>query len=226
MKRLILCVEGKGDAAAVPTLVKRLLGEIGPWRDLLPDDRPIEVRSAGNLMKNDFKVWKRYLASAMKRRDARGVLLVLDGDIEMIGDKPFCPRDAARSLAQVAGKLGAGRIFSVAIVFACQEFETWLLAGIDSLVGQRLKDGRALLADVCAPDGDLEAHPRDAKGWLNGLVENGYNPARDQEALTRMVDLDAIRARELRSFRRLDAAVSSLREAVLNDRHIASPSSV
>jgi len=51
-----------------------------------------------------------------------------------------------------------------------------------------------------APEGDLEASPRDAKGWLRAIVDGGYKPTRDQAALTRLVDLEVIRARKLRSF--------------------------
>jgi hypothetical protein len=39
MRRLILFIEGEGEADAVPTLVRRLLTEQGDWHDLLLDDR-------------------------------------------------------------------------------------------------------------------------------------------------------------------------------------------
>ena len=59
---------------------------------------------------------------------------------------------------------------------------------------------------------------------FDGIVEGGYKPTRDQAALTRLVDLEVIRARKLRSFRRLESAVSSLLEAIRHDRPIVSPS--
>lgn len=121
-------------------------------------------------------------------------------------------------------QVGAGTTFSVAVVFARQEFESWLIAGIASLRGQALPDGRLIDSDAKAPEGDLELSPRDAKGWLGTIVEGGYKPTRDQAALTRLVDLDAIRAGGLRSFRRLDSAVSTLLEAIRSNRPTASPS--
>ena len=115
-------------------------------------------------------------------------------------------------------------MFSVAVVFARQEYETWLIAGVASLAGQRLPDGRLIDPNAKAPVGDLEAGPRDAKGWLGAIVEGGYKPTRDQAALTRLVDLEVIRARKLRSFQRLESAVSGLMEAVRCNTPIASPS--
>jgi hypothetical protein len=129
-----------------------------------------------------------------------------------------------RSLASAAMQVGAGKEFSVAVVFARQEYETWLIAGVSSLAGRGLRDGRLIRSNAKAPEGDLETSPRDAKGWLDNIIEGGYKPTRDQAALTRLVDLEVIRARKLRSFRRLESAVSSLLEAIRHDRPIVSPS--
>ena len=110
------------------------------------------------------------------------------------------------------------------MVFARQEYETWLIAGVASLAGRGLPDGRLIESQCESAEGDLEASPRDAKGWLDNIIEGGYKPTRDQAALTRLVDLEVIRARKLRSFRRLESAVSSLLEAIRRDRPIVSPS--
>ena len=224
MRRLVLFVEGNGDVDAVPTLVKRLLKETGERYDTVVDHAPFRVGSLGKLMKEDFRDWKRFLGASLKRPNVGGVLLILDGDIERVGGKVFCAVEAARSLAGAAMHIGAGKTFSVAIVFAIPEYETWLIAGVASLAGQRLTDGRLVDANAKAPEGDLEARPRDAKRWLRAIVAGGYNPPRDQAALTRLVDLEAIRARKLRSFRRLESAVSSLLEAIRSNRPIVSPS--
>ncbi|SRR5271157_965990 len=224
MRRLILFVEGEGEADAVPKLVRRLLTEMGDWQDILLDDEPFRVGQVSKLLKEDFHVWKRFLRASLKRPNVGGVLLILDGDIGKVAGKDFCAAAAARSLAVAATHVGAGEIFSVAVVFARQEYETWLIAGIASLAGRRLPDGRPIKANAKAPDGDLELSPRDAKGWLRAIVDGGYKPTRDQAALTTMVDLEVIRARKLRSFRRLESAVSSLREAIRCNSPIVSPS--
>jgi hypothetical protein len=164
MKRLVLFVEGEGESDAVPTLVKRLLNEKGGWNDILLDASPFRVGSVDKLVKGDFRDWKRFLGASLKRPNVGGVLLILDGDIPKAGGKAFCATALARSLAGEAIHVGAGRTFSVAIVFARQEYETWLIAGVTSLAGKRLPDGRLIDPDAKAPEGDLEAGPRDAKG--------------------------------------------------------------
>jgi hypothetical protein len=152
-----------------------------------------------------------------------GAYRLVIGTIEQIGGKEFCAAEAARSLAGAAKDVGAGRTFSVAVVFARQEFETWLIAGVASLAGRRLPDGRRIDANAMAPAGDLEAGPGDAKGWLRAIVDGGYKPTRDQAALTRLVDLQVIRDRDLRSFRRFESAVLILIEAIRSNAAIASP---
>jgi Domain of unknown function (DUF4276) len=224
MRRLILFVEGEGDTDAVPMLVRSLLTAKGEWYDVLLDDRPFRVGSVNKLVKNDFHDWKRFLGAALKRPNVSGVLLILDGDTEKIGGKHFCAATIAKDLARAAMVVGAGQRFSVAVVFAIKEYETWLIAGAASLAGQRLPDGRLIKSNAKAPEGNLEAGPRDAKGWLNDIVAGGYKETRDQAALTKLVDLDVIRARQLRSFRRMESAVSSLLEAIRCNKPVASPS--
>jgi hypothetical protein len=224
MRRLLLFVEGDGEAEAVPTLVRRLPNDKGAWRDILLDDATFRVGSVGRLFKEDFRHWKRLLGASLKRADVGGVLLILDGDQDKVGGKAFCAAEVAKSLAVAAKDVGAGATFSVAVVFAMQEYETWLIAGAASLAGQRLPDRRLIRSDAKAPEGDLEVSPRDAKRWLGTIVEGGYKPTRDQAALTKLVDLDIIRARQLRSSRRLESAVSSLFQAIRSNTPIVSPS--
>ena len=224
MRRLIFFVEGQGELDAVPTLVKRLVSGQSNERDILLDENPFRVGSVNRLVKDNFREWKRLLGAALKRRNVGGVLLILDGDVEKVGGKSFCAAEVAKSIAAAAIQVGAGKTFSVAAVFARQEYETWLIAGIASLAGKRLIDGRLINSSAKAPDVDLEAGPRNAKGWLDDIVEGGYLPTRDQAALTKLVDLDVIRSRKLRSFRRLESAVTTLMQAIRSDSHVVSPS--
>ncbi len=223
MRRLILFVEGEGEAVAVPTLISRLISEHGGWNDVSLDNNPFRVGEVNKLVKDDFHEWKRKLGAALKRRNVGGVMLILEGDIGNVGGHAFFAATVAKSLAGAAMNVRAGKMLSVAIVCAKQEYETWLIAGVGSLAGRVLPDGRRIQSNAKAPEGDLEASPRDAKGWFDHIVEGGYKPTRDQAALTRLVDLEVIRARELRSFRRLESAVSSLLEAIRCDSPIVSP---
>jgi hypothetical protein len=162
---------------------------------------------------------------AVKRKDLGGVLTVLDGDAKrrVLGSE-FCARDHARQLVSMARAEGAGAIFSLSVVFACKEFESWLIAGVESLAGQPLKQGlEGIKPGTTAPDGDLEASPRDAKGWLSDRMTAKYKAPRDQAHLTSKVDLDLIRKRGMRSFDRLEHALSELVESFRSGKMIATP---
>lgn len=142
-KRLVLLVEGQGDVDAAPILLKRLLAEYSGFDVVFPDVHPFRVGEYSKISKNDFAEWRRFLQAAAKRPNVGGCVLILDGDSKAAVDgQPFCAMRAARRLATEAQKVGAGRLFSVAIVFACMEFESWLIAGVESLCGKSFADGR------------------------------------------------------------------------------------
>jgi hypothetical protein len=227
-RRIVLLVEGDGDAAAAPLLLKRLLGDLNALHIVVPDEHAIKIGDYPGVAKNDFVVLRDKLRVAAKRKHMAGCLVLLDGDCDFCrGRQRFCARHAAIDLATAARNAGGGTLFSVAAVFACQEFESWLIAGIESLVDQPLSDGRVLIYKydprrVAFPP-DLEVAPRDAKRWLSQLAKTGYKPTRDQDELTRIVNLDAIRARGLRGFRRFEAAVTQLAAAIQSGQPCLTP---
>lgn len=224
-KRLILFVEGPGDVAAAPILVGKLLSELSAWDVVQLDSKPFRVGEVNRLVASDCRRWQDWLKSAMKRPDAGAVLLLLDGDIKRVGKKVFCASEQARLLAERAREVGAAATFSASIVFAISEFESWLLAGIDSFVGKPLPDGRGgLKANPEPVPDDIEAS-RDAKGWFRRNMTCGYKETIDQALLTRMVSLDSIREKQLRSFSRLEHAVMEIVEGLRRDSPIATPNS-
>jgi Domain of unknown function (DUF4276) len=222
-KKLVLFVEGSGEVNAAPALVKRLLSESSAWSSLILAPTPFRVRGWGYLLREKGKELIRYLkAAAVDHRPLGGVLLLLDGDIK--GQGTFCAWNKACEVSKFAREAGGGSRFSVATVFAVKEYETWLIAGVESLAGKQLPDGRrGVNPSAMAPSGNLEEAPRNAKGWLNTQMSQGYKPAKDQAALTQMVDLNTIRKRGLRSFRRLENALQQLVEAIRTDKHIVTP---
>lgn len=224
MKRIVLFVEGDGEATAIPQLVKRLLAEQQAWDAVILDERTFRVGAINKIVKDDYREWKRKLSASLKRRNVGGALLILDGDIKRVGNAPFCAAAVARSLAEVARSVGGGSTFSVATVFARQEYESWLIAGMESFAGKTFPDGRKVQTHALLPEGDLEATPRDAKGWLNKAIDGGYKPTRDQATLTQWLDLQIVRKRSMRSFRRLEAAVLELVTAIRTENHVATPS--
>lgn len=224
MKRLVLFVEGDGEIDAVPILIGKLLTAINAWDSVFVDPKPFRVGEISKLAKDNCKVWLRLLEASLKRTNVGGVLLILDGDAYKVNGAQFCASQVACQLAAEAKKVGGGATFSVAVVFACQEYESWLIAGIQSVAGCELCDGRQIAANAQPPEGDLEKSPRDAKGFLSKIISHGYKPTRDQAELTAMVDLSIVRSNGLRSFRRLESAVSELVSAIRSSQHVATPS--
>ena len=222
MKKVMIFAEGEGESAAAPALVARLFNDLGAWDAVTLAD-VFRVGQLGSLAKDDYKKWKRMLGAAAKTREFGGVLLLLDGDVKQPGGS-WCAVTAAKALVEQAVTQGAGSTYSLAVVFARQEFESWLIAGIESLACERTNDGRLIAPEgILPPEGDLENAPRDAKGWLNELMEGGYKPTRDQVELTRKVDIGSTRIREMRSFRRLESAVNQIVTAVRSGEHVATP---
>ncbi len=221
---MVLFVEGDGDETSVPVLVKRLITESNLWDHISLDPETYRVGEVGGLLRQNATKWITKLGAARKKRNFGGVLLLLDGDTKKISKKAFCPLEIGHTLSERAKNEGAGVTFSVTTVFAMKEYESWLIAGVESLAGTILPDGRQCIrAGVKAPEGDLEQSPRDAKGWLRFNSASGYKPSRDQELLTQLVSTDMIRKRKMKSFQRLEHALRQMAVAFESGNHIVTP---
>lgn len=226
-KLVIAFGEGEGEELALPTLIKRVLRESIATGDNIPEihvePRAWRVGHLEKLRKDNGQYWKDKLLLACQRR-ASAVLLLLDGDHPSnLGTPPHCAGTVAGQLATLARDIGGGSVFSVAVVIARAEMESWFLAGADSLKGGRDGNGLLLKDNSQAPTGDLESSPRDAKGWLNKNMPLGYKPTADQIRLAHRVDLKLIRERKLRSFQRFENAIAQIQSALTSGRHIATP---
>ena len=232
-KRLVVFVEGKGDVQAVPTLAQRVVDWLELHDALFVDFEPFRVRGIGALVKNNCFDWHRWLGAAGKTRANLGaVLLVLDGDVEYVapswasyvdrfGSTVFCEFHAAAMLGYDAREARAGDQFSVATVFARKEFEAWLLAGVESLRGASLTDGRGKVpAHATCPVQDPEA-VRDAKGELRRLIPD-YQQSLDQGVLAKRLDLERVHV-ACRSFQRFCSAIQQLADAIRQGRHVITP---
>jgi hypothetical protein len=232
-RRLVVFVEGMGDRAAVPKLAGRLLHEMQGQDAVFIDPDAFRVGSLGHLVKDNCKEWHRFVGAAFRtRKDVAAILLVLDGDIERVpatwrpyvgrhGTTDFCARRVAAMLAAEARFVRAGEAFSLAVVFAMQEFEAWLVAGIETLRGTALAEMRGTIPDrVRVPTVEIESK-RDAKGLLRDQVPQ-YQETLDQGLLAGKIDLSVVRTR-CRSFRRLDSAIGQIVQAVRAGTTTVSP---
>jgi hypothetical protein len=183
--KVVPIVEGDGEVAALPVLLRRL----ADWRSpgLYVDVRtPIRVKRDRFL--NREVEFSRYMAlAAEKCGDGGRVLVLLDADDD-------CPVALSQSVAMRAQAIVPHR--PVSIVVANREYEAWFIASAMSLNGRR----GFRLAGESLPDPEL---PRDAKGWIRSQMEGGrYGETTDQPALTAHMDLSQVHERS-RSFRKL-----------------------
>jgi hypothetical protein len=185
MQRVVPIVEGDGEVAALPILLRR----IGAWltpENFLDVPTPIRVRRDRFLKKDaDFRKFLG-LASA-KAGDSGWILILLDADDD-------CPADLGVQIVDRAREAAPHR--RVAVVLAKREYEAWFLASATSLNGKR---GLVLDGPVTF---DPET-PRDAKGWLSERMPGSkYREITDQPAFSAEMNLEQARAGS-RSFRKL-----------------------
>lgn len=186
MSRVAAIVEGDGEVAALPVLLRRL----SLWRTPeLYVEVPPPIRVARDRFLNRPDEFSRHLQlAAAKCGDAGWILVLLDADDD-------CPAQRGEELLARAKGIVPHR--RVAVVLANREYEAWFIAGAASLVGCRgfvFKDSDAGV--------DAEV-PRNAKGWMAQRMGGaGYHETTDQAAFSAVLDLNVAFERS-RSFRKL-----------------------
>ena len=185
MSAVASIVEGDGEVAALPILLRRL----GDW--LTPDQAvnvlpPIRVRR-DRLINRDDEFRRHLLLAAAKCADSGWILVLLDADDD-------CPAELGAQLLARASAVVPHR--RVSVVLANREFEAWFIAAAASLTGQR-----SFVFDV-SHRVDAEV-PRNAKGWVERRMSSrAYRETTDQPAFTARMDLHLAREGS-RSFRKL-----------------------
>lgn len=178
-------VEGDGEVAALPVLLRRL----NEWRPgtayahALP---PIRVRR-DRFLNRDEEFRKQLLLAAAKCGEQGWILVLLDADDD-------CPVTLAADVYQRAQQHVPHRRLSV--VLAKREYEAWFVAAARSLDGHR--------GFRCPDEMPVDAEiPRDAKGWMRQSMASGtYKEMLDQPAFTAQFDLQQAFDNS-RSFRKL-----------------------
>lgn len=167
MFRIVSIVEGHGDVEALPVLIRRIIVDEG-----VRVEKPIRL-SRG--LFRDGTEFSRMIDLAARKTQGNGVVLILaDADDD-------CPAEKGPELLAIARRIHPDTIFRV--VLANREFESWFLAGADSLAGRR-----SLPPDLGSPE-NIESI-RDAKGWLERRMSSGkYTETVDQPAFASLFDM-------------------------------------
>jgi hypothetical protein len=178
-------VEGAGEVAALPILLRR----INAWRT--PDVHlqalpPIRVHR-DRFLNRDDEFRRHLLLAAAKCGEQGWILVLLDADDD-------CPAELGKQILERATAYVPHH--RVSVVLANREYEAWFIAAAESLAGQRgfaFKPAEAI---------DAEG-PRNAKGCIKAHRCGGsYGETTDQPAFSARRDLQQAFARS-RSFRKL-----------------------
>lgn len=185
MSSVATIVEGHGEVAALPVLLRRLCEWCTPHVQV---DVPNPIRVHRDRFLNREEEFRRHLLlAAQKCGDDGWVLVLLDADDD-------CPAELGEQILRHAQQYIAHR--RVSVVLANREYEAWFIAAAESLQGCR-----GFVSDL---DDAMDAErPRDAKGWMRQrMVSKSYGETTDQPAFSAQMDLRQAFAGS-RSFRKL-----------------------
>lgn len=176
---IIPVVEGKGEVAAVPVLLRRILHDMMQVFDV-PIIKPWRVGRRRVVRPGKLEETVEFMLR--KRSGVGAVLVLLDADDD-------CPAELGPRLVSRARR-ATGK--PVSAVLANREFEAWFLGAIDSLGGGFSRHARTDLM------------PERVRGAKEGVVAllGSYDPVKDQAALAEKMDLYLCR-QHCRSFDKL-----------------------
>ncbi len=170
-------VEGDGELAALPILVRRILHNIDETVFMIDKWEPIIV-ARNTIVKPG--VLERYVGIAADKIERKGgILILMDADDD-------CPAQLGPRLLERAK--GAGGDIPIAVVLAMREYEAWFLASATTL------RGKCGISTECIIPQNLEAK-RDAKGFLTDNMPKGqaYSATKHQTLFTREIDIELAR---------------------------------
>lgn len=186
-------VEGHGEVAAVPVLLRRLIAEASAFQ--VGVNKPIR-KSQGELLREDSL--RRAVQLAKIQKDCSAILILFEAEDD-------CPASLGPRLTSWAKQEALP--IPCAVALAHREYEAWFLAAISSIRGNR---GIRENADAHESPESV----RDAKSALEERMQPGgrYLETTDQPALSALFDMRAA-FRACRSFRHLVDALGRLLQA-------------
>jgi hypothetical protein len=170
--RIGCVVEGLGEVASVPILIRRVAAQFAPELQIVIP-HPIRLPRSRLLKVGELEKATEFAARSVEGQG--GILVILDSDDD-------CPAELAPQL--VARVHAARSDLPSAVVLAQREFEAWFLASAESIRGHR-----GLPDDLRAPSNPEGI--RGAKEWLDDRMS--YAPTVDQSSLTATFDLNIAR---------------------------------
>jgi hypothetical protein len=209
MPKIVPIVEGSGEVEAVPKLLFKILHEMGRYDVFIGE--PINAKGCANLKKSGGL--ETFVGYAHLQKDCSGILVLMDADED-------CAKTLAEAFSARIRKTGAR--YPVVSVIAKYEYETWLLASVETIAGHELDGKSGLPGDLVCPENVEEFSG--VKGWFTLRFPKGrpYKEPEDQPAMTRLLDIELVSQRS-RSFRRLCHAVEEMVEAIDGGQVVVTP---
>lgn len=192
MLTIVPIVEGHGEVAAVPILIRRLAEEICPGRQVAV---PPPIRAKRNQVVQPDRLESTVQLAAGKGGSDGRILVLLDADTD-------CPAKLAPELLKRATVARSDR--EIAVVLPKIEFEAWFLAAAPSVAKQLGSE-----SDLTVPK-SLESIS-DPKKWLSDRMPSGrsYRPTLHQPGLTSIFNM-ALARRNSPSFDKMWRSMEDL----------------
>lgn len=194
VSRIVLLVEGDGDQAAVPELVRRVSLRLD-LHGMQPTSKPIRCGGLERLQREGEL--ERFVTYGCQRHDGDGALLVLDCDDD-------CPKEAVSAFALRIAPIAQRFSKKIGIAFLRREFETLFLFCVKRICERYPScDWDPKSFEV---NRELE-EIRGAKEALARLMRWGkYKETRDQARFVTALDFDLL-AQRSRSYRHLESTL-------------------
>lgn len=188
-------VEGQGEVAAAPVLLRRLVHNYANCYGV-EIGSPIR-RKAYEFMRED--ALKKAVLVAAAQADCAGIIVLFDGE-------DICPKEWGAKIGVWCQQAAQNIPCQVAIAY--REYETWFLSALESLRGRC-----GIAVDAVSPE--LPERRRNAKGELSRLMPlaSSYSPTLHQAGLSAVFDLQQAHQRS-RSFRKLTRCIGDLLAAM------------
>ena len=211
MALIVPVVEGPGDVAALPILLRLILDYLQEYE--IGVATPKNAHGSGNLLRPSGL--EKFVEYAWRTTGAGGVLVVMDTE-----SPGMCPKTAAPALASRLREVGAPR--SISIVLAKTEYEVWLISSIESIAGKTLKGSASIDPATTAPvDCESIVNP---KAWIERHFErqSTYKETLHQAAMSAYVN-PVLAEQRSRSFRRLVNAIRQLVQGIRANSRVITP---
>jgi hypothetical protein len=188
--KLYPIVEGHGEVAAAPVLLRRLLAQA--------ECHGMAVGTAIRRTQSQFRSKETVQAAvrlAKLQPQCAAIVLLFDGEDD-------CPKELGETVRTWAREAAGDTPCDVVVAY--REYETWFVAALESLRGQY-----GIRDDATAP-----ANPesrRDAKGWLEEFMprHRAYSETGDQPGMSAVFNMGLAHQRN-RSFRKLVKALGDM----------------